>query len=149
MIVTRRLVLQSALAGAAVYLTARGARAAQPRDAFAAKTLDEALQNLFAGARIEASEAVTLKAPDIAENGAIVPVTVVAELPEVESISLLVEHNPVPLIASFALAPAVYPEVSTRIKMAETSQVVAVAKAGGKLYAARKEVTVTVGGCVG
>lgn len=123
--------------------------AAWPESAFRADDLDNALGNLFDGAEIEESAAVSLTAPDIAENGAVVPVTVSTELPDVESINIFVEHNPSPLIASFELTPDTVPEVSTRMKMAETSDVIAVVKSDGKLYATRKEVKVTIGGCGG
>ena len=130
-------------------LSPRDLWAAWPESAFRAADLDNALGNLFDGAEIEESSAVSLTAPDIAENGAVVPVTVSTDLPNVESINIFVEHNPSPLIASFELTPEAVPEVSTRMKMAGTSDVIAVVKSEGKLYATRKEVKVTIGGCGG
>lgn len=96
-----------------------------------------------------ASTDITIKAPDIAENGAVVPVTVESSLPNVASISILVKENPRPLSAVFILAPEVQPNISTRIKMAKTSSVIAVAKSGDKHLTAEKEIKVTIGGCGG
>ena len=152
----RRLVLQSFLVGGATWLalgsalvTSRRVWAAWPKEAFDADDLDSALQALFQGESVEASEAINLKAPDIAENGAVVPVTVSTDLDKVESISILVENNPSPLVASFKLTPGSIPEVSTRMKMGKTSNVIAIVKADGKLFSTHKEVKVTIGGCGG
>jgi len=92
---------------------------------------------------------IKIKAPDIAENGAVVPVTVSTGLENVESISILAAKNGNPLIASFNLGEGAEPFVSTRIKMGATADVIALVKAGGKLYSAKKEVKVTIGGCGG
>lgn len=92
---------------------------------------------------------ITLKAPPIAENGAVVPVTVDTSLPNVESISILVKENKRPLSAMFILGRGVQPNISTRIKMAKTSDVVAVVKSGDKRFTTAKEVKVTIGGCGG
>ena len=151
----RRVFLHSVLAGGTVYLTLGGLLtpqnvwAAWPENAFHADTLDDAMKSLFEGASAEPSDAIMLKAPDIAENGAVVPVTVATTLPNVESISIFAENNPSPLVASFKLTPAAEAEVSTRMKMAQTSNVIAVVKADGKLYSTKKEVKVTIGGCGG
>ena len=153
---TRRVFLQSVMLGGVGVITLgagllKSAKvlAAWPEKAFNAETLDDAQQALFEGQTTEASEAITLKAPDIAENGAVVPVTVATELPNVESISIFAENNPSPLVASFKLSPAAQAEVSVRMKMAQTSNVIAVVKADGKLYSTKKEVKVTIGGCGG
>ena len=89
-----------------------------------------------------------MKAPDIAENGAVVPVEVVTTLANVESIALLGEKNATPLIAQYSLT-GFDGFLSTRMKMGQTAHVRAVVKAGGKFYTAAKEVKVTVGGCGG
>jgi sulfur-oxidizing protein SoxY len=130
-------------------LTPQQVWAAWPKQAFEADNLDAALKALFEGAAAEESDAITLKAPDIAENGAVVPVSVQTELPNVESISILVENNPSPLAASFELTPEALADVSTRIKMGKTSSVIAMVKADGKLFMTKKEVKVTIGGCGG
>jgi sulfur-oxidizing protein SoxY len=95
-----------------------------------------------------ASNDVQVKAPDIAENGAVVPVEVVTKLPNVESIAILGEKNANPLIAIYNLTDF-DGSLSTRMKMGQTANVRAVVKAGGKFYTAAKEVKVTVGGCGG
>ena len=87
--------------------------------------------------------------PDIAENGAVVPVTVSTDMADVESISVVVDNNPTPLAASFEMSSRTPPSVSVRIKMGQSSNVQAVVKAGGKLYSTSKEVKVTIGGCGG
>ena len=92
---------------------------------------------------------ITIKAPPIAENGAVVNVAVSTNLSNVDSISLLVEKNGSPMAASFNLAPQTEAFVKTRIKVSKTSSVIAVVKSGGKLYSAGREVKVTIGGCGG
>jgi len=91
---------------------------------------------------------VTLRAPDIAENGAVVPITVETNMGDVEEIAILVEKNEHPLVTTFNVSAAA-PFLSTRIRMGETSDVYGVVKAGGKIYQAHKEVKVTIGGCGG
>lgn len=117
--------------------------------AFQAKSVDEALTDALGTAASSASDAIKIKAPDIAENGAVVPVSIAAEMDGVESIALLAEGNNTPLVATFMLGAGAIPDVSTRIKMGKTSDVIAVVKAGGKLHSARKSVKVTIGGCGG
>ena len=92
---------------------------------------------------------VRLDGPDVAENGALVPFTVSSPLPGVSQLALLVEHNPVPLTAVFALAPGTEPFVATRLKMAESSTVHALVRAQDGLFLARRQVRVIQGGCVG
>ncbi len=116
-----------------------------PADLFDAKDVHTALS----GNEGSASNEVSLKTPDIAENGAVVPVTVESTLTNVESISLLVKDNPRPLSAVFILGPGVQPNISTRLKMSKTSNVIAVVKVGDKRLSTAKEVKVTIGGCGG
>ena len=116
--------------------------------AFEAKDLGAAM-NAIAGGAGEASADIKIKAPDIAENGAVVPVTVSTAMAGVESISILASNNGTPLTSSYDLGASAQGFVSTRIKMAKTSDVVALIKAGGKLHSAKKEVKVTIGGCGG
>ena len=152
----RRTFLQGSLAGGAVavavgagLLSPRSVLAAWPEGAFNAKSVQDAMSGLFGSADSTASGDIKIKAPDIAENGAVVPVTVSTSLADVESISVLVEKNPTPLVAMFELSPQSVPDISVRIKMGESSKVQTVVKAGGKLYSASKEVKVTIGGCGG
>lgn len=114
--------------------------------AFAAKTMDEALDAL--GAILpEDSAAIQLTAPEIAENGAFVPITVTSSFPRTEQIFVLVDKNPTMLAASFILPEGTEGFITTRIKMNETALVIVLVKADGKIYRASREVKVTVGGC--
>jgi len=156
MSIKRRIMLKGTLAAGAIgfvagagLLSPRAVFAAWSDSAFTATTSPEALKSLLGSDSLEDSGKIKIKAPDIAENGAVVPVSVTAELDGVESISILAEKNATPLTASFDLGPGAEPYVSTRIKMGKTANVVAVVKAGGKLYSAKKEVKVTIGGCGG
>ena len=92
---------------------------------------------------------ISVKAPDIAENGAVVPVEVTSNIAGTESITLIGEKNSLPMLAQFDLSNGAQGYISTRIKMGTTSNVRAVVKAGGKMYTAAKEVKVTIGGCGG
>lgn len=152
----RRTFLKSALASSAVAATAglmprlvfaEGAKAAPA--GFDAKTYEDALKAVSGGAEVIESAAIAIKVPDIAENGAVVPIQINAELPKIESIAILVEKNPLPLIANFKLGENGVGYISTRIKMGGTSNVVALVKSEGKYFSAKKEVKVTVGGCGG
>ena len=107
------------------------------------------LNELLGSNSHEASDSIKIKAPDIAENGAVVPVTVDTSISGVESISIFASKNANPLTSSYNLGANTSPFISTRVKMGKTSDVVAVVKAGGKLYSAKKEVKVTIGGCGG
>jgi len=117
--------------------------------AFAAKDVNGAIAASMGTDQHTASDAIKLKAPDIAENGAVVPVTVSSGMSNVEAISIIASANPSPLTSSYQLSPACETFVSTRIKMVKTSNVIAVLKADGKLYSTSKEVKVTIGGCGG
>ena len=118
--------------------------------AFDAKTLGDALKALGASGAPEASGSVTLTAPDIAENGAVVPLAVASSLAGVKQLVLLVEKNPNALVAVSNVSPEVDASFATRAKMGETSDVYAVAITGdGKAHFAKKEVKVTLGGCGG
>lgn len=136
------------LAFAATMAIPRLLFAARPDKAFAATDADNVIGNLFDATPVS-SDRVTMKIPDIAENGAVVPVTISTDLENVESISVVVLNNPTPLAASFELTPRTEAKVSVRIKMGQSSPVRAIVKAGGKLYSTEKEVKVTIGGCGG
>jgi sulfur-oxidizing protein SoxY len=139
----------SLLSGALVALAALPKLAMAWPKAFSATTSEGAMAQLFPGLKAVSSDLVTLKAPSIAENGAVVPITVSTDLADVTNISILVNENPNPLAASFDLTPASIPEVSTRLKMGKTTMVTALVAAGGKLYSVEQEVKVTIGGCGG
>lgn len=116
--------------------------------AFEAKDLDSALKAIGAAGAADHKDLV-MKAPEIAENGAVVPVDVTSNIPNTTSISILVVKNPSPLAAQFEFSNGAVADVAVRLKFAETSIVRAVAKADGKFYSAQKEVKVTAGGCGG
>jgi sulfur-oxidizing protein SoxY len=154
---TRRLILQGAglvalvgLGNLSFGLTPASATANDkyPEDAFKAKGDADAIKALY-GKTAEPSDMVKLDAPEIAENGAVVPISVTTTLADVTSISFLVSENPNALAASYRIPAGTLPSVANRLKMAKTSNVIAIVEAGGKLYSATKEVKVTVGGCGG
>jgi len=156
MSIKRRIMLKGTLAAGAIGIAAgagllapRAVLAAWSADAFNATNVDAALKGLLGSDSLEESDKIRIKAPDIAENGAVVPVTVSAELDDVDSISIIADKNTNPLTASFVLGPGTDAYIATRIKMGKTANVIAVVKAGGKLYTASKEVKVTIGGCGG
>ncbi len=152
----RRTFLKGSVAAGAVsaaigagLLTPRMVLAAWPTAAFEAKTVDSALDALLGSHQMEGSDKISIRAPDIAENGAVVPISVETSIANAESISIVAEKNASPLSASFVLGAGAEGFVSTRIKMGKTSNVVAVVKADGKMYSTGKEVKVTIGGCGG
>ena len=137
------------IAAAAGFLTPKLSFAQWLDQNFTQGELDETLKRLYADMAIIETDKIELKLPRIAENGAVVPVTISTDLKEVESIAILVEKNPVPLAVTFILSPLVDPIVSARLKMAETCDVIAIVKSGDALYSNRQKVKVTIGGCGG
>ena len=135
-----------ALAAAGVLVPASARAAAWNKAGFEAKAATDVIKNLGAANLIESKD-IAITAPDIAENGAVVPVAVTSRIPNTQSISIIAEKNPFPLAATFDVANGVEPYASVRIKMGQTSDVRAIVKADGKYYTSRKEVKVTVGGC--
>lgn len=120
---------------------------ARNKPAFSAGKLDEAMLQLFNGEPITASDAIAIGVHDLVENGAVVPVKINSNLPDVDSISIFVEKNPNPLIAHFKLNPRCEAFVATRIKIQFPSDLMAVVRSGGKLYKTTKFVEVVEGGC--
>ncbi len=121
--------------------------AARPDDAFKSKSMTD-LEKLLGGTPTDSAD-IDFKTPDIAENGAVVPVSIESNIPGTSEIMILVEQNPNPLSAMFLIPEGTKPAVSTRIKVAQTSNLIAVVKANGKLYSSTKETKVTLGGCGG
>ncbi|NMF87852.1 thiosulfate oxidation carrier protein SoxY [Aromatoleum petrolei] len=124
---------------------------AQARDArnvaaFEATTFDDALRALGAEDAAE-SGAVRIVAPDVAEDGRAVTISVASDIPRTEQIVVLIEENPYKVAASFRLSGAMAPAIQTRVKMARSTRVHALVRAEGRLFVAWREVTVTVGGC--
>ena len=119
------------------------------KNAFDAKTINDAVA-AFGGSVLVASKDVTLTAPDIAENGAVVPLGLATTLPNVKHLLILVEKNPSALVAMFNVSDAVEANFATRAKMGQSSDVYAVAITNdGKAFFTKKEVKVTLGGCGG
>jgi sulfur-oxidizing protein SoxY len=152
----RRKVLKSggglsllALLGAAGWLTPEAAHADWNKAAFEAKSMDETMKAFGGSAPAQSKDIAFVSTPDIAENGAVVPIGVTSTLPKTERIAILVEKNPNMLAASFDLPAGTEPTVTTRVKMGQSSNVYALVKADGKYYVAQKEVKVTLGGCGG
>ena len=116
--------------------------------AFDTKNLNDTVKAL-GGRSAAISKDLVISAPDIAENGAVVPVSVSTTLPGVQQIAILVEKNPNALSANFTIPAGTEAYVSTRVKMAQTSNVFALAKVDGKWLVASKEIKVTLGGCGG
>jgi sulfur-oxidizing protein SoxY len=123
--------------------------AAWPNKAFDSTVMKKGLVELFGTDVMTPSDKITLKAPEIAENGAVVPVSIKTSLENVESISIVVEKNPRPMVANFEIPPGTLADISSRIKMAETSDVTAVIKTSDGLYSTARQVKVTIGGCGG
>lgn len=115
--------------------------------AFKAKVVDEVFKEL--GATPIPSDQIILTTPDIAENGAVVPISVVSHLPKTEQIMVLVEKNPNPMAAVFTIPEGTEGFISTRVKVGQTCNLYAVVKADGKFYSAMRETKVTLGGCGG
>jgi len=150
----RKFLKTATFVGAAVtvgsgILVPQRAIGAYAKAAFEAKDVGGALSAAMGSDQHSASGDIKLKAPDIAENGAVVPVTVSSTMANVDAISIVATGNAAPLTSTYALTAACEPFVSTRIKMGKTSNVIAVVKSDGKLYSATKEVKVTIGGCGG
>ena len=155
--VTRRLVLHGAgsvaIAGLGVVLfhatpALAAANDKYPEDAFKQKDGKEAIRLLY-GRTAEPSDKIKLDAPEIAENGAVVPISVSTSLADVTTIALVVPENPNVLAAYYKIPQGTMPNVANRLKMAKTSNVIVIVESGGKLFSATKEVKVTVGGCGG
>ena len=136
--------LSSALA--ALMLPINALAATWNKAAFEALKLDEASKNLEINAEI-ASKDITIIAPDRAENGAVVQIEITSNIANTESLTVLVEHNPTPLIGIFQFSNGALPFVITRIKMAEDSDVKVIVKADGKFFTASKKVVVLENGC--
>jgi sulfur-oxidizing protein SoxY len=147
---TRRDLLKTALAVGAItqtgLLSAR-ARAVASAEPFAARTPEAVISALYGDSVSQPSGDIEIDVPGLAEDGAVVPLKVNVRVRGVDSIAVIAGKNPIPLIASFTLGPGVIPFLTTRIKLAESSEVIVVARAEGKLYRASRFVRVVAGGC--
>jgi len=133
---------------AGLVLTPLRALAAWNKEAFGAKTAADALKSLGA-AGITESKDIAIEAPQIAENGAVVPIEITSSVPNTRSIAVVIEKNPFPLAARFEFGDGAVPYVKVNVKIGESSFVRVVAEAGGRHYSAAKEIKVTIGGCGG
>lgn len=152
----RRTVLLGAAGAAAALALPRSGRAAAvaapkaslwPEAAFKATTPDPALKALWGSSSLTPTTQVKMDAPDIAENGAVVPISVDANEPKITGVALLARHNPYSLACAYEIPEGTSPAISSRLKLAKTTEVIAVVKSGGKLYSTSKRVKVTLGGC--
>jgi sulfur-oxidizing protein SoxY len=151
MVMNRRQWMRAAtIVGAAGMLLTTSLRAlAVSRPAFEATAVDDALAKLFGGKPVEDSARISFQIPDIAENGAVVPVSVATDLEGVTAISIVVDRNPNPVVARFVIGPDAVADVSARIKMGESSRVRAFVETADRIYSTGREVKVTIGGCGG
>ena len=119
------------------------------KDAFSAHSLDDTVKAMGGSAPVPSKDITFFSTPDIAENGAVVPIGVTSGVPKTESIAILVEKNPNMLAAVFDIPAGTESSLSTRVKMGQSSNIYALVKADGKYYYAAKEIKVTLGGCGG
>jgi sulfur-oxidizing protein SoxY len=142
--------LRRTLLGALAAMLAKpfAALAAWNENAFGAKTPQDALKGIGA-ASAAPSKDIVIDAPQIAENGAVVPIEIASNIPGTTSLAVVLEKNPFPLAAKFDFKEGALPYVKVNVKMAETSDVRVIATAGGRHYAATREIKVTIGGCGG
>ena len=117
--------------------------------AFDTKSMADTMKALGGGEPAQSKDIVFFQTPDIAENGAVVPVGITSNIPKTESIAVLIEKNPNMLAAVFDIPPGTEPTISTRVKMGQSSNIFALVKADGKYFVAAKDVKVTLGGCGG
>lgn len=129
-------------------LAVRSARADWPSEAFESADAKQALELLLEKTPLDSSE-IEIRAPEIAENGAVVPVRVSTTLNKTRSIAIVIPNNPTPLIANYELSTSALPEIATRVKMAEDSEIVAIVSTDSGVYTSKKAVAVSVGGCGG
>jgi sulfur-oxidizing protein SoxY len=129
--------------------TALAQAAGWNQGAFAAKGLENTVKALGGASPAQSKDVTWGSTPEIAENGAVVPISITSSIPKTESISILVEKNPNTLSAVFTIPAGTDPSISTRVKMGESSAVYALIKADGKYYVAQRDIKVTLGGCGG
>jgi sulfur-oxidizing protein SoxY len=145
----RRLLLQAAGALAAGFTAPLSAFAAVwNKEGFSAKSVADALKGIGA-TNPATSKDLVIEAPEIAENGAVVPIEITSNIPGTSSLAIVADKNPFPLIAKFDFMEGTLPYVKLNVKMGETSDIRVIAEAAGKHYAAAQNIKVTIGGCGG
>lgn len=146
----RKFLRQLTLSAAGIcYLETQPLLAGWPAADFAQTTFDTAMKQLLKGKPIVETDKIELAIPEIAENGAVVPVTISSSLSDIRTLFLVAEQNPVPLVIEAQLAPELEPFLSARLKLASTSFVHAIAEGEKVCYSVKKKVKVTIGGCGG
>ena len=142
--------LRRTLVGAALALLLKpfAAAAAWSKEAFGAKSAADALKSLGVSSPAPSKD-IAIEAPQIAENGAVVPIEITSSIPGTSSLAVVLEKNPFPLAAKFDFKEGALPFVKLNVKMGETSDVRVIALAGGKSFVATREIKVTIGGCGG
>jgi sulfur-oxidizing protein SoxY len=149
----RKLILGTGATGALALATAAGLMQAGAARAIELKPTDygfidfESVMNEIGGLKAQVSGGISIVAPDLADQGALVPVEVISLIPGTDSIAILVEKNAIPLVGKFEFKNGGVGRIATRIKMAESSPVHVVVRAGGQIYRASKSVSVVIGGC--
>jgi sulfur-oxidizing protein SoxY len=144
----RRLTTHAVVALAAGLMLPLRALAAWNKEAFGAKTAADAMKSIGASGSTESKD-IAIEAPQIAENGAVVPIEITSSIPNTKSIAVVIEKNPFPLAAKFDFGDGAVPYVKVNVKIGESSFVRVVAEAGGRHYSAAREIKVTIGGCGG
>ena len=139
----------AALVAAAGWLPRGASAETWNKGAFETHSLGDTVKALGGGTPVQSKDVVFVSTPDIAENGAVVPIGITSNVPKTEAIAILVEKNPNMLAAVFDVPAGTAPSVSTRIKMQQTSNVYALVRADGKYFVDSKEIKVTLGGCGG
>ena len=136
----------TAIAAAGLAKTTQAAAVMWNKTAFESKALADAIHTLGASGASDSRD-IVITAPDIAENGAVVPVEITSRIANTQSIAIIAEKNPFPLAATMEFANGAEPYAYVRIKMGQTANVRAIVKADGKFFTAAKDVKITIGGC--
>ena len=147
MSLSRRTILKS-VSGILALALPSAVLAKWPQTAFESKNVDAVLNKLYSDSEAIESSDITIKVPATAENGRFVPIEIETTLAKVESISIISETNPVPLLGEFKFADNALPWIKTRVKISKTGNVIVMVKTNNQLYTARKQVTVNLSGCV-
>ena len=117
------------------------------KEAFQAKVFQKSVKAIYGSTPIESTDQIKIEAPDVAENGLSVPVSVSSSIKQVENLSIFIENNPLPLIANYHLKDGMIPEFSLRVKVAKSSNIHVMVKTADKLYSSSRKIQVTLGGC--
>ena len=140
----------TALVSSLYFLRPLTAHSAWEKDHFNSKTTEDLISLITNNSEISQSDKINIKAPEIAENGAVVPVSVSTDIANVKNISIIVDNNPSPLTSTFELNPQLEAYVSTRVKMAKSSNIIAIVNTvDNQFFTSSKSIKVTIGGCGG